>query len=79
MRDQLPPWWPPKVGDKLRGVEGPKGPDPLLHVASVFEHDGQHLAVTAEWWPGRKRWHYEVRSVVDAEVGLIRPDGTPRK
>lgn len=73
-------WWPPAAGDKLRGVQGPDEPeDPVLHVVAVFEHEGEARAVTAEWWPRRRRWHYEVRTVVDADVGLVRPDGTPRK
>ena len=80
---KVPTWWPPKVGDKLRGVRSPDAAnDPLLHVVAVFRHvasndDGDHIVV-AEWNVTRQRWMYEVRSVVDALVGAVRPDGTPR-
>lgn len=74
------PWWPPKVGDRLRGVWGPDPKeDPLLHVVSVFEHAGETFVVTVEWFRRRRRWNYEVQDIIKAHVGLVRPDGTPRK
>ena len=77
---KAPAWWPPKIGDRLRGVRGPDpAKDPLLHVVAVFEHDGDQLIVTAEWSPTRQRWAREVQGVTQAHVGLIRPDGAPRK
>ena len=77
---KAPDWWPPKVGDRLRGVWGPdQDKDPLLHVIAVFEHAGEPLIVTAEWSPERQRWQREVQGVTQAHVGLIRPDGAPRR
>lgn len=74
-------WWPPKIGDRLRGLHGPDDApeDPLLHVVSVFEHADEHRIVTAEWYRPRQRWIYEVHGDIRAMVGLIRPDGTPRR
>lgn len=76
-----PAWWPPKVGDKLRGVWGPDNEannDPTYEVASVFEHDQCALIVTASWSAERKRWYYETHSATSAIVGSLRPDGAPR-
>jgi len=74
-----PAWWPPEVGAKLRGYHGPDGRrDPLIRVVAVFEHAGEHRIVAAEWVRTRRRWIYEVHDRIRAEVGLIRPDGTPR-
>lgn len=75
-------WWPPKVGDKLRHLTR-HGDDralveALLHVLSVFEHDGRTLIVAAEWFPTKRRWHYECWHIEAARVGLIWPDGQPR-
>lgn len=75
------PWWPPKVGDRLRSFHGPDDDpeDTLLHVVAVFDHDNWTLAVTAEWFKHKRRWNYEVRDITEAHYGLIRPDGAPRK
>jgi hypothetical protein len=79
-RVAAPEWWPPKVGDRLRGVWGPDAvEDPLLHVVAVFQHAGEQLIVTAEWDPSRQRWHREIQGLSAAVVGLIRPDGSARK
>lgn len=79
-------WWPPKIGDKLRhftlhGSNGPTGTvqvDALCHVLAVFDHAGETHATVAEWFPVRRRWHYETISIVQAHVGTYWPDGTPR-
>lgn len=76
--DGTPSWWPPSVGDKLRGIWGPESDrtDPLLHVVAVFQHDDRAHVVTAEWQVAR--WIYETHAASKAIVGLIRPDGMPR-
>lgn len=70
-----PSWWPPAVGAKLRGkgYEG-RASDPLLTVVSKFEHEGYAAIVTAERWPEKRRWHFEVIGIAHAEGGLIRPE-----
>lgn len=66
MSDREPSWWPPKVGDKLRKhsqreIDGKVTlVHALIHVVSVFEHDGETIATVAEWWPTKKHWHYVV-------------------
>ena len=69
MNREAPTWWPPKVGDKLRLIAashsaGPgriKYVDGLLHVVSVFEDkDSAQRIVTAEWFPSKQHWNYEV-------------------
>jgi hypothetical protein len=80
---EIAPWWPPKVGDKLRhatqhsaGDMRIKSVHALVHVVSVFEHDGDTLAVVAEWFPGRRRWNYEIiRGWTDATWAYW-PDGS---
>lgn len=85
MAKDPPAWWPPKVGDKLRhgtlhGCDGGvKRVEALLHVLSVFEDkDGEQRIVTAEWYPTRQRWNYEVFWWYQATIGTIWPDGTER-
>jgi hypothetical protein len=86
MRRQAPSWWPPKVGDKLRhatwhgaGAGQVIDVEALLHVLSVFEDkDGEQRIVTAEWYPSKRRWNYEVFWWYQAAVGTIWPDGTRR-
>ena len=86
MNLEAPTWWPPKVGATLRyetrhsaGAGLLKKVDALLHVLSVFEDkDGETRIVTAEWFPTRRRWSYEVRSVIEAALGSIWPDGTEK-
>ncbi len=76
-------WWPPKVGDKLRHFTlhadaengGVKRVAALVHVLSVVEHNGEWIVTTAEWFPSRKRWNYEVFRDILAIVGSIWPDG----
>jgi hypothetical protein len=90
---EVPTWWPPKVGDALRHatVHGTRGSgerptrrhikhvDALLHVLSVFEDkDGGKSIVTAEWFPTKRRWNYTVMSALDAEFGLVWPDGAEK-
>lgn len=77
-------WWPPAVGDKLRHVTlhgggdyGVKNVDALLHVLAVFDHVGEVRIVTAEWFPTRKRWNYEVFNERQANFGTIFRDGDP--
>jgi hypothetical protein len=83
---EVPSWWPPKVGDKLRHTAsqsaGPgriKYVDAILHVVSVFEDkDGEQRIVTAEWFPGKQRWNYEVHWWYQAALGMIWRDGTKK-
>jgi hypothetical protein len=82
VRREVPSWWPPKVGDKLRydarQLAGRSSWETLLHVLSVFEDkDGEQRIVTAEWLPG-KRWNYAVFWWYQAALGTIWPDGTRR-
>lgn len=84
MKKEVPEWWPPKVGDKLRhatlhGSNSPMGVvrvDALLHVLSVFDDMDEHKRiVTAEWFPTKRKWNYEVFTIYQAMVGTIWPDG----
>ena len=86
MSREVPSWWPPKVGDKLRHYtwqsagsgQGTYG-EALLHVLSVFEDkDGEQRLVAAEWFPSKRRWNYEVFWWYQAALGTIWPDGTKR-
>lgn len=85
-RSETPTWWPPKVGTTLRhatrhGAGGGrvKQVDALLHVVSVFkDKDGEQRIVTAEWFPTKRRWSYEVRTSYEAVLGSIWPDGTEK-
>lgn len=82
----LTSWWPPKVGTTLRhstrhgaGAGRTKQVDALLHVLSVFkDKDGEMRIVTAEWFPTKRRWNYEVMSVSAASAGLIWPAGSKK-
>ena len=85
MAKDPPKWWPPKVGDQLRHATlhghhgGVKQVAALLHVLSVFEDkDGETRIVTAEWYPTRQRWNYEVFWWYQATLGTIWPDGEER-
>ena len=86
MSREAPKWWPPKVGDKLRhatrhgaGAGRVKHVDALLHVVSVFEDkDGEQRVVTAEWFPTKRRWSYQVIWWYEAAIGTIWRDGTER-
>ena len=86
MSRKAPTWWPPKAGTMLRhatrhgaGAGRVKPVDALLHVLSVFkDKDGEKRIVTAEWFPTKRRWSYEIRSMVDALYGTIWPDGTEK-
>ena len=86
MNREAPEWWPPKLGDKLRHTAshsaGPgriKYVDAVLHVVSVFEDkDGEQRVVTAEWFPGKQRWNYEIFWWYQAALGMIWPDGTEK-
>jgi hypothetical protein len=78
-------WWPPKAGDLLRhatthgaGAGRIKRVEALLHVLAVFNHDGCTRIVTAEWFPTKRRWSYQVRDEVEAFYGAIWPEGEPR-
>jgi hypothetical protein len=78
-------WWPPKVGDLLRhaathgaGAGCIKHVEALLHVLAVFDHDGCTRIATAEWFPTKRRWSYQVRNEAEAFHGTIWPDGKPR-
>jgi len=54
---------------------GVKHVDALLRVLAVFEDmDGAPRIVTAEWFPTRQRWNYEVFTSAHALVGTIWPD-----
>lgn len=80
VRLPVPEWWPPKVGARLRGIwSSDPANDPLLHVVAVFKHDGNQQIVVAEWDETRQRWSYDIKSIVHAHVGTVRPDGWPRK
>lgn len=58
---------------------GVKQVDARLHVLSVFtDKDGEERIVTAEWFPTKRRWNYEVMAMSDVGVGRIWPDGTPK-
>lgn len=80
---ELPIWWPPKAGDKLRhftlhgdaATGGVKRVAALIHVLSAVEHNGEWLVTCAEWFPSRKRWNYEVFNAMKAICGSIWPDG----
>jgi hypothetical protein len=84
MSREAPRWWPPKVGSKLRhstwhGAGGGRVKDlhVLLHVVSVFkDKDGERRIVTADWFPTKHRWNYEVFWWYQAAIGMIWPDGT---
>ena len=86
MSCEAPKWWPPKVGSTLRhatrhsaGGGRVKQVDARLHVLSVFtDKDGDKHVVTAEWFPTKRRWNYEVFWWYQAAIGLIWPDGTKR-
>ena len=86
MTRKMPTWWPPKAGATLRhatrhsaGAGRIKQVDALLHVLSVFkDKDGEKRVVTAEWFPTKRRWNYEIMSVFDAMSGRIWPDGTQK-
>ena len=85
-RYEPPAWWPPKVGAALRrstvhGTHdgGGKRVDARLHVLTVFTgKDGEECVVTAEWFPTKRRWNYEVMQWGAAAVGLIWRDGTKK-
>lgn len=78
-------WWPPKVGDRLRrftlhGAGGMrvKQVHALVRVVAVFEHDGEIHATVAEWFPTRRRWHYEtIQGWCGPAIGEYWPDGQP--
>lgn len=80
---EAPAWWPPKVGDKLRHAtrhgdmtRGLKPVDALLHVVAVFtDKTNETRIVTAEWFPTRRRWNYELFWWGQAALGSIWPDG----
>jgi hypothetical protein len=88
----MPSWWPPKVGAKLRHATHHatgagrrdtrvhiKQVDAVLHVVSVFkDKDGEKRIVTAEWFPTKRRWGYEVHWWYEAAIGLIWRDGTEK-
>lgn len=86
MNREPPKWWPPKVGSKLRHTAsqsaGPgriKYVDAVLHVVSVFrDKDDERSIVTAEWFPSKRRWNYQVWWWYQAAIGMIWRDGTPR-
>lgn len=86
MSRDKPKWWPPKVGDKLRHatLHGTsdcrvKQVEALLHVRGVFDDmDGETRIVTAEWFPTKRRWNYEVFWWYQASLGTIWPDGEER-
>ena len=53
--------------------------DACLHVVSVFvDKDGEKRIVTAEWFPSKRRWNYEVFWWYQAALGTIWPDGTKK-
>lgn len=86
MNREPPAWWPPKIGAKLRHntLHGAKAGrykrvDAVLHVVSVFkDKDGEQRIVTAEWYPRKRRWWYEVHWWYEAAIGLIWRDGAKR-
>jgi hypothetical protein len=87
MNREAPTWWPPKVGTKLRhsthhGTRSAgviKHVDVVLHVVSVFkDKDGERQIVTAEWFPRKRRWNYEVFWWYQAAIGMIWRDGTAK-
>jgi len=78
-------WWPPKVGDLLRHATTHGAPEgrikrveALLHVLTVFKHNGSTRIVTAEWFPSKRRWSYAIRDEIEALYATIWPDGKPR-
>ncbi len=86
MKRDVPTWWPPKVGTKLRhathhstGAGRLKRVDAVLHVVAVFvDKDGEQRIVTAEWFPSKRRWNYTVMWWYEATIGLIWCDGTKK-
>lgn len=66
-------WWPPKVGDKLRHMDG--GEIYLCHVVAVFDHAGETHATIGYFGKHRKRWFYETISRVQIEIPLYWRDG----
>lgn len=89
MNREVPYWWPPKHGSSLRyatrhGVADGrrmriKSVDALLRVLSVFkDQDGHTRIVTAEWFPTKRKWNYEIMSEIDAANGRIWPDGAKK-
>lgn len=70
-------WWPPKVGDKLR-YQMKFDDVRLLHVVSVFEHQGETRIVGGFYGKHKQWWHYEVFDRLRAEYAFIWPDGQKR-
>ncbi len=55
----VPPWFPPKAGDKLWMVDHTHIPK-LAHVVSVFTHDDCERFVVAVWRVSLQRWTYDI-------------------
>lgn len=47
----------------------------LIHVVSVFEHQGKTLAVGGFYGVIKQWWHYEIIDALDAELNKYWPDG----
>lgn len=73
---EIPPWWPPKVGDKLRMYDNTYGGAiaRLCHVVSVFRHDQKDIIAIAYYGIYKQWWHYEVVGSLDANWKFW-PDG----
>ncbi len=80
MRDFNVTWWPPPIGAKLRHFTihggGIGQTAALIHVVGVFEHLDEQRIVTAEWFPSKQRWNYEIFWEHSAWIGMIWQDGT---
>lgn len=46
--------------------------------SKISHASGEHRIVTAEWFPSKRRWNYEVRWWYHAAIGLLWPDGTKK-
>lgn len=76
VRIEVPHWWPPKVGDKIRmyDLTDEGAIARLCHVVSVFRHDQKQIAVVAFYGIHKQWWHYEVVRALEASWKYW-PDG----
>lgn len=70
----VPVWWPPKPGDKLRFIDHEHVPK-LCHVLALFTHENVTQFVVAHFGKHRQRWFYDIVSPSECEFGKYWPDG----